>query len=114
LISPLPNHAPVAALSGISLKAPREAKLGTIKDLNYRYTTEFVDLGCMANVQWGPTGTTSSGDRGDLLFDIDVYKTNITAAVEAKTLKHHFTKMRGAKNQIFFSTLTDKALARYR
>jgi uncharacterized protein (TIGR04255 family) len=114
MIAPEPNETSAMGLTKVSLKTPRGAKLGELKELSYRYIAEFSDLGCMASVQLGPIGSSGVGKSCDLIFDIDVYKTNVTSGIDSKSLRHHLTKMRIAKNNIFFSTLTERTLARYR
>jgi uncharacterized protein (TIGR04255 family) len=99
----------------ISLKMPPKSDLGKITELNYRYVTEFEDLGCMAHVQFGRTGSSGSAiGQNSFVFDIDVYKANLAPSTDEKTIKKHFSKMREAKNSIFFSTLTDKMLEEFR
>ena len=95
-------------LFNVSLKKPSKSNLGSMSDVSYRYTTEFSDFGCKANVQFGKLNPNAA--QASYLLDIDVYNTDIASSPDAKTMKHHFSKLRDAKNAIFFSTLTDEAL----
>lgn len=97
-------------LFNVSLKKPSKSDFGKISDLGYRFTTEFPDHHCSANVQFGRTASRPNTSESSYIFDIDVYSTEVTSSLDSKTLRLHFSKMRTAKNSIFFSTLTDEAL----
>jgi uncharacterized protein (TIGR04255 family) len=99
----------------VGLKDPSKGDLGDINELGYRYISKFENLGCASQVQFGFSGNAGlSSEHMSYVFDIDVYKEDVGQAVDAKTIRLHFAKMREAKNKIFFSTLTEKALEMFR
>lgn len=52
-------------------------------------------------------------DAIGLLIDIDAFKENLSVAPTDPLLPEMFEKLRDLKNEIFFATLTEKAVEMY-
>jgi uncharacterized protein (TIGR04255 family) len=87
-------------------------KIGKIEKYQYRYAIDFTDCGCSGIVNFQPAGAVEASEA-KFILDIDIIKQNPIISSHDE-FKDHFTTMRNCKNKIFFNTLTEKLLGKYR
>lgn len=91
-----------------------EAKdIPTINQCRYRYSTEFKQLNCQANVNFGLSAIVDK-TNAKFILDIDVFKDKAPISSQKKEILSSYNEMREAKNIIFFSTLNEKSLEQYK
>lgn len=108
----VPNDADLSDYLKTILSSKKKGDLGKLKHFQYRYIRELDEFGSIAIINLAQNEV--SEKETSFLFDIDVIRQEFPKGLEDKQILVYLEEMRSVKNTIFFDTLTNKALDRYR